>query len=88
MKAYSTPLTFKEWDTWFTKTFEVKWSEWRRTLDVFEQIDALFRRHELYKSYDDLKTKLFNENHDDDDEMDDPPLIYAVERMEENIRCF
>ena len=82
------PLTLGEWETWFSKTFEVKWSEWRRTLDVFEQIDDLFRMHELYKSYDDLKTKLFNENHDDDDEMDDPALIYTVEPMEENIRCF
>ena len=44
--------------------------------------------HELNKSYDDLKTKLFNENHDDDDEMDDTALIYTVERMEESIRCF
>ena len=29
------PLTFREWDAWFDKTFEVEWSEWRRTLDVF-----------------------------------------------------
>ena len=82
------PLTFREWGLWFDKTFTMLWSEWRRALDVFEQIDDLFRMHELHKSYDDLKTKLFNENHDDDDEMDDTALIYTVERMEESIRRF
>ena len=83
------PLTFREWDAWFDKNrFTVMWSAWRRTLEVFEQIDDLFRMHELYMSYDDLKTKLFNENHDDDDELDDTALIYTVERMEESIRCF
>ena len=82
------PLTFIEWGAWFDKEFVVKWSTWRRTLDVFEQIDDLFKMHELHKTYDDLKIRLFNENHDDDDEMDDTALIYTVERMEERIRCF
>ena len=82
------PITFREWGLWFDKTFTLLWSEWRKALEVFEQIDDLFRLHEMHKSYTDIKTQLFNESRDGDDEMDDTALVYTVERVEESIRRF